>query len=72
MNFMPMQRCDARCEPPDGSTLLVAFTCHTINATLYPKLPYDPVTDFMPISMIATVPFAAPRAGRLGRAGGRP
>ena len=42
--------------PPDGSTLLVAFTSHTINATLYPKLPYDPVTDFTPISMIATVP----------------
>ena len=41
---------------PDGSTLLVAFTSHTINATLYPKLPYDPVADFTPISMIATVP----------------
>ena len=42
--------------PPDGSTLLVAFTSHTINATLYPRLPYDPVADFTPISMIATVP----------------
>jgi len=42
--------------PPDGSTLLVAFTSHTVNATLYPKLPYDPVADFTPISMIATVP----------------
>jgi tripartite-type tricarboxylate transporter receptor subunit TctC len=41
---------------PDGSTLLVAFTSHTINATLYPRLPYDPVADFTPISMIATVP----------------
>ena len=41
---------------PDGSTLLVAFTSHTINATLYPKLPYDPVADFTPITMIATVP----------------
>jgi hypothetical protein len=40
--------------PPDGSTLLVAFTSHTINATLYPKLPYDPIADFTPISMIAT------------------
>jgi len=27
--------------PPDGSTLLVAFTSHTVNATLYPKLPYE-------------------------------
>jgi tripartite-type tricarboxylate transporter receptor subunit TctC len=41
---------------PDGNTLLVSFTSHTINATLYPKLPFDPVADFTPISMIATVP----------------
>ena len=42
--------------PPDGYTLLVSFTSHTINATLYPRLPFDPVADFTPISMIATVP----------------
>jgi tripartite-type tricarboxylate transporter receptor subunit TctC len=42
--------------PPDGTTLLVSFTSHTINATLYPKLPFNPVADFTPISMIATVP----------------
>jgi tripartite-type tricarboxylate transporter receptor subunit TctC len=36
--------------------MLVSFTSHTINATLYPKLPFDPVTDFTPISKIATVP----------------
>ena len=41
---------------PDGYTLLVSFTSHTINATLYPKLPYDPAADFMAITMIATVP----------------
>src|SRR5882672_7839280 len=41
---------------PDGYTLLVSFTSHTINATLYPKLPFDPVADFTPITMIATVP----------------
>ena len=41
---------------PDGYTLLVSFTSHTINATLYPKLPFDPVTGFTPISKIATVP----------------
>jgi tripartite-type tricarboxylate transporter receptor subunit TctC len=40
----------------DGYTLLVSFTSHTINATLYPNLPFDPVADFTPISMIATVP----------------
>ena len=42
--------------PSDGYTLLVSFTSHTINATLYPRLPFDPVADFTPISMIATVP----------------
>jgi tripartite-type tricarboxylate transporter receptor subunit TctC len=41
---------------PDGHTLLMSFSSHTINATLYSKLPFDPVTDFTPISMIATVP----------------
>ena len=41
---------------PDGYTLLVSFTSHTINATLYPKLPFDPVADFTAISMISTVP----------------
>ena len=33
---------------PDGYTLLVSFTSHTINATLYPKLPFDPVAGFHP------------------------
>jgi len=42
--------------PPDGYTLLVSFSSHTINATLYPTLPYDPVADFTPITMIARVP----------------
>ena len=50
--------------PPDGYTLLVSFTSHAINATLYPQLPFDPVADFTAISMIATVPsilVAGPR-----------
>lgn len=42
--------------PADGHTLLVSFTSHTINASLYPKLPFDPLGDFTPVSMIATVP----------------
>jgi tripartite-type tricarboxylate transporter receptor subunit TctC len=41
---------------PDGHSLLVSFTSHTINATLYPTLPYDPVSDFTPITMLARVP----------------
>ncbi len=41
---------------PDGYTLLVSFSSHTINASLYPKLPYDPAADFTPITKIANVP----------------
>ncbi|CAG2141696.1 tripartite tricarboxylate transporter substrate binding protein [Cupriavidus numazuensis] len=41
---------------PDGATLLMSFTSHTINATLYKKLPFDPVHDFTPITLVATVP----------------
>jgi len=41
---------------PDGNTLLLSFTSHTINATLYPKLTFDPVADFTPLTMVATAP----------------
>ncbi|KDP83522.1 tripartite tricarboxylate transporter substrate binding protein [Cupriavidus basilensis] len=41
---------------PDGTTLLMSFTSHTINASLYKKLPFDPIQDFTPITMVATVP----------------
>ena len=41
---------------PDGYTLLVSFTSHTINASLYPNLPYDPAADFTAITKVATVP----------------
>ncbi|AVA35384.1 tripartite-type tricarboxylate transporter receptor subunit TctC [Cupriavidus metallidurans] len=42
--------------PADGTTLLMSFTSHTINATLYKKLPFDPIQDFTPITLVATVP----------------
>ncbi len=41
---------------PDGTTLLMSFTSHTINASLYKKLPFDPVNDFTPITLVATAP----------------
>jgi tripartite-type tricarboxylate transporter receptor subunit TctC len=41
---------------PDGSTLLMSFTSHAINASLYPTLPFDPVTDFTPLTCVATSP----------------
>ena len=41
---------------PDGQTLLMSFTSHTINASLYPRLPFDPVKDFTPLTMVSTSP----------------
>ena len=42
--------------PPDGHTLLMAFTSHVTNPGLYPRLSYDAVKDFAPVTMIATIP----------------
>ena len=43
--------------PPDGYTLLMGTAgTHGINPGLYPKLPYDAVKDFAPISLVAIVP----------------
>ena len=41
---------------PDGNTLLMSFTSHAINATLYPQLPFDPVKDFSALTCVATSP----------------
>ena len=41
---------------PDGNTLLMSFTSHAINASLYPALPFDPVRDFTPLTCVATSP----------------
>jgi len=41
---------------PDGSTLLMSFTSHAINASLYPSLPFDPIKDFTPLTCVATSP----------------
>lgn len=41
---------------PDGNTLLMSFTSHAINASLYPKLPFDPLRDFTPLTMVSTSP----------------
>ena len=41
---------------PDGNTLLMSFTSHAINASLYPSLPFDPEKDFTPLTMVSTTP----------------
>ena len=44
--------------PPDGYTLLVAPSGPlTINPAVYAKLPYDPVKDFAPLSLLAEFPL---------------
>jgi len=43
---------------PDGYTIwLQDITSHAINASLYPKLPYDSVKDFTPIALVASTPL---------------
>jgi tripartite-type tricarboxylate transporter receptor subunit TctC len=42
---------------PDGYTIMGGtISTHAINASLYNKLPYDPVKDFVAITLIARVP----------------
>lgn len=42
---------------PDLGTLLVCYTSHAINASLFSKLPFDPVKDFTPLSLVARSPL---------------
>jgi tripartite-type tricarboxylate transporter receptor subunit TctC len=40
---------------PDGYTLLMAsISSHAINPALYTKIPYDPIRDFAPVSLLGT------------------
>jgi len=43
--------------PPDGYTLFLGGVgSHAVNPNLHAKLPYDPVKDFAPITLIASAP----------------
>lgn len=44
--------------PPDGYTFLMATPAVAINPSLYGKLPFEPLRDFAPISLIGSVPNA--------------
>jgi tripartite-type tricarboxylate transporter receptor subunit TctC len=50
----------------DGYTLLMTVSSHVINASLYKRIPYDPIKDFAPVSLVALAPnilTATPSAG---------
>jgi len=58
-------------QPADGYTLVIgAVATHAINPWLFAKLPYDPLKDFAPITLIAQVPnvlvMTPETAARLG------
>ena len=56
---------------PDGYTLLMGTVgTHGINRALYPKLPYDPIKDFAPITLVASVPNVMVVNAELARANG--
>jgi tripartite-type tricarboxylate transporter receptor subunit TctC len=65
---------------PDGYTLLLTSSVLVVNPLLYPSVPFDPVRDFTPISLLATSPnlmlakpdFAASMAGFIAKAKARP
>jgi tripartite-type tricarboxylate transporter receptor subunit TctC len=42
---------------PDGYTILEgALSTHAVNVSLYAKMPYDPIKDFAPITLVAVTP----------------
>jgi tripartite-type tricarboxylate transporter receptor subunit TctC len=42
---------------PDGYTVVMgALSTHAVNPSLYPKMPYDAIKDFAPISLVAVTP----------------
>jgi tripartite-type tricarboxylate transporter receptor subunit TctC len=41
---------------PDGYTVLFTLSSHTINPAIYPKLAFDTEKDFLPVSLVASLP----------------
>ncbi len=51
---------------PNGATLLVSVNTLVMNASLYPKLPFDPVKDLVPVSLTSwgqLILVASPQSG---------
>ena len=47
----------AATSPPDGYTLVTVIAAHAANPSLYPKLPYDSVGSFDPVTLITIAPL---------------
>jgi tripartite-type tricarboxylate transporter receptor subunit TctC len=43
--------------PADGYTIILVSTSYAINASLYPKLPYDTLKDLTGVTMLAAAPY---------------
>lgn len=43
--------------PKDGHTIFMGTVSTSINPSLYKKLPYDPLRDFVPVSQVSSTPF---------------
>lgn len=42
----------------DGNTLFIGTNNHPVMRAVYPNFPYDPITDFIPLSLVGQQPFA--------------
>ncbi len=43
--------------PPDGYTIILLPTQHVYNPSIYDKMPYDPIRDFTPITLVGAAPL---------------
>src|SRR5579871_1257839 len=41
---------------PDGYTILFVSSSYVVNPSLYPKIPYDPYKDFIPVTVVGDAP----------------
>lgn len=43
--------------PKDGQTLLYTTVAHSVLRPLFPRLPFDPIADFIPVSLVGVIPM---------------
>ena len=43
--------------PPDGYSIMMAYSAHVINPLMTPNVPYDPIADFSPIVHVGFIPL---------------